>query len=278
MSRPRLAQPRKLPQRTLRRRALTLAAHAVFASAALSNASLSAQESIRHVVDQPAAWLAFTGINPISEKWRLLSEVQIRQYDGGRQPMQRFFRTGLLRVLTPGVRAGAGYMLAHTSPPEEFVPIVVRFTEHRTFEQFDMNAATGRFAWNHRYRLEQRWLERLGTTGADSAKHLGWNYTNRFRYMARVTTSPGGGPPKNGKPYLSAYDEVFVSFGRVVRYNVFDQNRAFAGVGYQWSPKLRAEFGYLNQFVLRSNGTDAERNNTIFLGFYSDAPFYRKKK
>lgn len=244
----------------------------------LAAAPGAAQESIRHIVDQKAAWLSYTGIHPISNNWRLLAETQIRQYDGGKQPMQRFVRTGLLRALAPGVRAGIGYMFAHTSPPEEFVPTVVRFTEHRTFQQFDMNATTGRFAWNHRYRLEQRWLERLGTTGADSAQHLGWNYSNRARYLARVTTSPGGGAPKNGKNYLTAYDEIFISFGRIVRYNVFDQNRAFVGIGHQWSPKLRAELGYLNQFVLRGNGTDAERNHTLVLAFSSDAPLYRKKK
>lgn len=192
--------------------------------------------------------------------------------------MQRFIRTGLLRVLVPGVRAGGGYMFAHTSPPEEFVPTVVRFTEHRTWQQFDMNANTGRYAWNHRFRLEQRWQERLGTKGADSAQHVGWNYTNRARYAARIVTSAGGGgAPKNGKPYLVLSDELFISFGRIVRYNVFDQNRLFAGVGYQWSAKLRAEAGYLNQFVLRSNGTDAERNHTLFIGFASDAPLFRKR-
>lgn len=260
------------------RQSLPALALALATSIAARPQSVEAQETIRHTEDQKAAWLAFTGINPISAKWRLLTEVQIRQYDAGRQPMQRFFRTGLLRVLTPGTRAGAGYLFAHTYPPEEFVPIVTRFSEHRMFEQFDMNATTGRFAWNHRYRLEQRWLERLGTTGADSAKHLGWNYSNRFRYMARLTTAPGGGAPKDGKPYFTAYDEIFLSFGRIVRYNVFDQNRAFAGVGYQWSPKIRAELGYMNQFVLRSNGTDAERNHTLLLAFFSDAPLFRKKK
>ena len=267
-----------MPLRFLHRLLPAVTALVLIAAATPAVPSLAAQETIRHTEDEKGAWLAFTATNPISDKWRLLTEVQIRQYDAGKQPMQRFFRTGLLRVLTPGVRAGAGYLFAHTYPPEEFVPVVTRTSEHRMFEQLDMNATTGRFAWNHRYRLEQRWLERLGTAGADSAQHLGWNYSNRFRYMGRVTTAPGGGAPKNGKPYVTAYDEIFLSFGRVVRYNVFDQNRAFAGVGYQWSPKFRAELGYLNQFVLRSNGTDAERNHILLLGFYSDAPLFKKKR
>lgn len=252
-----------------------------FAAAACVTASanlLSAQESVRHVESQPAAWLSYTGMHPISDKWRLMVEGQIRQYDGGKQPMQRFGRLGLLRVIAPGVRFGGGYLFAHTYPPEEFVPTVVRFTEHRTWQQLDMNANTGRFAWNHRYRLEQRWLERLGTSGADSAQHLGWNYTNRARYAARIVTSMGGGgAPKNHKPYLVASNEVFLNFGRKVRFNVFDQNRLFAGVGYQWSPKLRFETGYMNQVVLRGNGTEMERNHTLIMAFSSDAPLFRKK-
>lgn len=243
------------------------------------DSTANAQESVRKTADQGATWINYTGIHPISDKWRVLAEAQLRQYDLGQQPMQRFLRGGLLRVIAPGVRVGGGYLFAHTYPPEEFVPTVVRFTEHRTWQQFDMNAATGRFAWNHRYRLEQRWLERMGTSGADSAKRVGWNYSNRMRYMARATTSQGGGgAPKDGKFYLTAFDELFVSFGEKVRYNVFDQNRVFVGVGHQWSPKLRAEFGYMNQIVLRGNGVDTERNHTLMLSFISDAPLYRKKK
>ncbi|MBC8086340.1 MAG: DUF2490 domain-containing protein [Phycisphaerae bacterium] len=232
------------------------------------------QESIRTTVSQPAAWVNYTGIHPVSDKWRVLAELQFRQYDAGRQPMQRFVRTGLLRVVTPGVRMGGGYLFAHTSPPEDFVPVVVRFSEHRLWQQFDMNANTGKFSWNHRYRLEQRWTQRLGASGADSAQHLGWNYSNRMRYMARVVRAPGGGPPKNGKLYLAAYNELFMSFGRNVRFNVFDQNRAFVGLGKQWSPKFRAELGYMNQLVLRANGTDMERNHTVMLAFASDAAWF----
>ena len=236
-----------------------------------------AQESIRTVVSQPAAWVNYTGIHPVSDQWRVLAELQFRQYDGGRQPMQRFVRTGLLRVVTPGVRMGGGYLFAHTSPPEDFVPTVIRFSEHRLWQQFDMNANTGKFAWNHRYRLEQRWTQRLGTSGPDSAQHLGWNYSNRMRYMARVVRAPGGGPPKNGKLYLAAYNELFMSFGRNVRFNVFDQNRAFVGLGKQWSPKFRAELGYMNQLVLRANGTDMERNHTVMLAFASDAVWFGRR-
>jgi len=234
----------------------------------------TAQESIRTVVSQPAAWTNYTGIHPISDKWRVLAELQFRQYDAGRQPMQRFVRTGLLRVLSPGVRVGGGYLFAHTFPPEDFVPTVIRFSEHRLWQQFDMNATTGKFSWNHRYRLEQRWLQRLGTTGPDSAQPIGWNYSNRLRYMARVVRAPGGGAPKNGKLYLAASNELFMNFGQKVRFNLFDQNRAFVGVGKQWSPKLRTELGYMNHIVLRANGTDMERNHTVVLAFASDARWF----
>jgi hypothetical protein len=70
-------------------------------------------------------------------------------------------------------------------------------------------------------------------------------------------------------------DELFVSFGRNVRSNVFDQNRLFGGVGYRVRATLGVEAGYLNHLVLRGNGTDVERNHTLLIGISSDAPLRR---
>jgi hypothetical protein len=60
-----------------------------------------------------------------------------------------------------------------------------------------------------------------------------------------------------------------------VRNNVFDQNRAFAGVGYRWSPVLRAEVGYQHHYVLRASGAQAERNHTLLATVFSDLPLAR---
>jgi hypothetical protein len=118
-------------------------------------------------------------------------------------------------------------------------------------------------------------VERLGTAGDAAGRRVGWTYTSRARYLLRATVAPGGGPPQAGEAYAVAYDELFVSFGRNVRSNVFDQNRLFAGAGYRLRSTLGVEAGYLNHLVLRANGTDVERNHTLVVGIFSEAALRR---
>jgi hypothetical protein len=244
---------------------------ALFATPALSGA-----QSPRTPVTASGAWLAYTGIHPISERWRWQIEGQVRQTDGASRPSQRLYRTALLRMLNSATRVGAGYAFSQTHPPEEFVVDPQLTSEHRTYEQLDLKLPTGPFVIDNRYRLEQRWSERLGT-GAQAGTRLGWTYTNRARYNVKATIAPGGGPPKDGKPYFFVSDEVFVNFGDAVRYSVFDQNRLVGGVGYRFGRMLSSELSYLNQIVVRANGTDEERNNIIVLGFSSEAPLFSPK-
>lgn len=241
------------------------------ALASFSPLPLTAQTP-RRVDNENAAWLVYTGIHPISKSWRLQLEAQLRQTEGANQPQQRLYRTGLLRVLNPVARVGFGYAHTRTYPPEEFVSNPVPFLEHRTYQQFDLRQTTGPVVWDNRYRLEQRWTERVTTVGPGTGRRQGWAYTNRARYMLKATIAPGGGAPTAGEPYLIAFDELFVNWGGNVRGNVFDQNRLFGGIGYRLRPTLGLEAGYLNHLVIRANGTDVERHNTLLVGFFSDLP------
>lgn len=80
--------------------------------------------------------------------------------------------------------------------------------------------------------------------------------------------------------YLSLMDECFASFGSNITTNVFDQNRAFVGIGFV-IPKLgRLELGYLNQTINKDYGSvleDGENrviskrevNHTLSLALYT---------
>jgi hypothetical protein len=228
-------------------------------------------QTSRRVDDETATWIAYTGVHPLSPNWRLHLEAQLRQTEGAAQPQQRLFRTALLRVLSSTVRVGGGYGFTRAYPPEEFVTNPRPVNEHRTYQQLDLSQPAVPVHVDHRYRLEQRWIRRLPTptTGA------GWTYTNRARYLVRGFVAPGGGAPSDGEAYFVAYDEVFVNFGKNVRNNVFDQNRAFAGVGYRWSRAVSTEIGYMNQLIVRASGTEVERNHTILIAFSSSVPLRR---
>ncbi len=69
--------------------------------------------------------------------------------------------------------------------------------------------------------------------------------------------------PLEAEPRLSliAWDEVFIRANSTPAggQSGFDQNRAFAGLGWTFNPNFRAEFGYLNQYL-----DDAKHvNNTM---------------
>ena len=236
-----------------------------------ASAASAQQTPARESEDRGAVWLAYTGTHPVSPLWRVMLEGQLRRITPVSDPQAWLLRTALIRSLGEHASVGAGY-LHQASFRYGFGTELATTNEHRAFQQLELRQGAGPFALNHRYRLEQRWTERLEAAAGGGAERVGWTYTNRTRYQLRATTAPGGGSPQDGEPYLTAYDELFVSFGRNVRGNVFDQNRAFAGAGYRWSRALRLEAGYLHNYVLRSNGRQAERNHTLFVGVFSEAP------
>jgi hypothetical protein len=244
---------------------------AAIALVLLTLPGVAGAQSPRQARTESGAWFAYTGIHPISDRWRWQIEGQIRQADGASQFAQRLYRTALLRTLNSSTRVGAGYGFAQTRPSDLFSTDPQLAHEHRVYEQLDLKLPTGPVVVDSRVRMEQRWLEKVGS-GAEAGEHLGWTFSNRARYNLKATMAPGGGAPKDGKPYLFASDEVFLNFGRNIQYNIFDQNRVIGGVGFRFSKMLSAELSYLNQIVLKSNGTDEERHNIIVVGFSSEAP------
>ena len=70
----------------------------------------------------------------------------------------------------------------------------------------------------------------------------------RLREFLRFSHPLGDGSPLS----LVLWDEVFVRLNSTTpstRFG-FDQNRAFAGLGYTFSEKARVEIGYMNQLIL----------------------------
>lgn len=121
------------------------------------------------------------------------------------------------------------------------------FTEHRIYEVATLTQRTGTLDLSHRIMLEQRWLPRYNS--AASVKPDDWLFMNRARYMLRLQQSLKGKTLEDKEPYVAAYDEILVGFGKNVNENIFDQNRFGLLLGYRFSPKFRLEAGYISQIV-----------------------------
>lgn len=215
-------------------------------------------------------WYNYFGDHPVSERWGVHLEGQWRRHDVITQWQQLLLRPAINFSPNKNLMFTAGYAFVDTSPYGDF-PVSYRFPEHRIFEQVILKHELGKVGLQHRYRLEQRYLGQK-IQPSDSRIDF-WRYENRFRYMMRINIPLG----EENKLYLGVYDEIMVNFGKNVGANIFDQNRAYAALGYSLNKNIKLEIGYLLQTLQQRNGQVIEYNNTFQLSIFSTAPIFRSK-
>ncbi|RZS93404.1 DUF2490 domain-containing protein [Aquimarina brevivitae] len=183
--------------------------------------------------DQWGAWYMYFGTNAISDKLSIHTEAQFRLYNVGSNFNQLLLRTGLNYHLSEEAMVTGGYAFIATDPTYLEFPGEEDSKEHRIFQQFILKNTVGKMKFEHRYRLEQRFIS---TQTEDFTAH-------RARYRLLLTY------PITDHWFVSVYDEVFIN----LQEPIFDQNRLFGAVGYAFTKDLNIQLGYLkNHFSGRN--------------------------
>lgn len=228
----------------------------------LSSAALAQDGRIKD--HNQNGWYMYFGDHKLTPKWGLHTEVQWRRHNIIADPQQLLIRTGINYDLTPAAMFTLGYGYIETHPYGDF-PAAGTFPEHRIYQQLQLRGSVSRVGLMHRYRLEQRWVKPFGTTESI--------YLNRARYMLKATLPLQGTTIDAKEPFLAVYNEIFVGFGDKVQRNIFDQNRAYAAVGYKISDAATLELGYLNQIVQKASGLVFEHNHTLQVSLFYNLDF-----
>jgi hypothetical protein len=213
-------------------------------------------------------WFMYFGDHPISKKWGIHLEGQIRRADTGLTWQQLLLRTGVNYELNPYVMFTAGYAYVRSWPYGDY-PVNAAFPEHRFYEQASIKHKLKPVALQHRLRLEQRLV---GTVPAPDAEVEGWQTRNRFRYMLRGDIQLPMRVNGERRFGVGLYDEVFFQFGANRGPRSFDQNRAYGALTYKLTPSNRLEVGYLHQYIPQRNGIIVEQNHTLQLAWFSSVP------
>jgi len=164
------------------------------------------------------------------------NEVQYRNYNAIGDLEQLLLRTGIGYNLTENnnnVLLGYGYILSKNYIIDTDEKSTVE--EHRIFQQFTTKQNIGKVGISHRYRLEERFVED--------------DFKMRFRYFLGIKIPLQNKENGINSFYLSAYNEIFLN----TKATVFDRNRVYGGLGYQFSKDLRFELGYMNQIFNTSS-------------------------
>lgn len=184
------------------------------------------------------SWLMYFGTNKLSEKYSLHTEAQLRLFEPLGNFNQLLLRVGLNYHINKQslVTFGYGYIPTATFDQEQFQASSI---EHRLWEQLILTNILGRFFFEHRYRVEQRWI----SAAIDDL------YLNRLRYRLLVNIPINHATLTDNTFFLSFYDEIFLN----VTETPFDQNRLYAALGYKLSNALNVQTGYLRHRLGNNN-------------------------
>lgn len=178
-------------------------------------------------------WLIYIGNKQINSKWNWHNEVQYRNYNAIGDLEQLLIRTGIGYNLSENNNnVLLGYAFIHSQSYFSTSLDKTKVDEHRIYQQFTTKQSFGRVGIQHRYRVEQRFIEDT--------------FNMRFRYFLAMTISINQKELVDNTLYISLYNELFL---RTTEQSVFDRNRLYGGIGYKINKNIRFELGYMNQFL-----------------------------
>jgi len=202
---------------------------------------------------QQTGWLFLLNNTKISEKWGVYADVQLRSADNWKNVRNVLIRPGLTYYASGKNEFTLGYLLnqtfTHLGGASDNV-----LTEHRIWEQYVYKHKISTVIASHRFRVEQRFIER---SGKDEL------FSQRFRYFARFMIPVGKELKAFEKGmFIALQNELFFNLQHKDQLNnsFFDQNRAYGALGYRFSKSLDVEAGYMNQAV---KGLNNHTNNSI---------------
>lgn len=199
-------------------------------------------------------WVMLFGNEKLNDKFNVHYEVQYRDYAFLGDLNQWLLRTGIgynLSENNNNLLLGYAYVHSHNYDSQQNIK---QLDEHRIFQQFITKQKFGRIALNHRYRIEERFLEPKMQV--------------RFRYQLGVNIPFNNKSLVKNTWYANIYDEIFIN----AKKDAFDRNRLYGGIGYVVNDKIRVEAGFMNQ------STSSVSRNQAQIGFYLNDIFGLKHK
>lgn len=191
---------------------------------------------------EQSGWVSWLSSFKVYDKLGAHFDLQVRTADRWDYVRQVIIRPGVTYSFNPRQNVTLGYANINT-----FTRLVGvsdnQLTENRIWEQFIQTHKIKKVFAMHRFRLEQRFIERRG------AENL---FSQRFRYFARFVVPFKKYDQVFAKgPYIAGQNELFLHLQNKNDLNksTFDQNRAYVAAGIRLSPKIDVEIGYLNQYI-----------------------------
>jgi len=230
----------------------------------------------RDKVDQSIEWTSINSTIKLHKKVSVYVEGNFR-FAQDLDPLQHQLRTSVDVAIGKKFSAGLGYVYTwnyqYGKQPAKFVN-----DEHRFFGQVGFKNSWKRFYFNQRLRLEDRFIQDHSLNSENVL--VGDDYSDkryRLRYRTLVNIPINGAKIEKGIWFASVWDEIFFSRGKKVTYHDTDQNRVYAGLGYQFTKPFSIQAGFIYQMNIKKNGAQQENNYGGLLQITYNLDFTKSK-
>ena len=207
-------------------------------------------------------WFLLLNKVDFSEKWSFLNETHLRRHRWLEQKEQFLIRPAIDYAFNTSVTATVGYTYIRTYAYGEY-PLPMSVPENNIWEQITLShKITEQVNISHRYRIEHRWIGNIEQRGTAPPEIDGTRFTQRFRY--RLTANfPIVKTEEGTRLYGHIFDEIWFNLRDELHVMNFDRNWLYLGVGYHFSPDLRLEVAFLDQWINQSANNRYEHNPTL---------------
>lgn len=219
------------------------------------NAKAQTQKQVTH---QSLVWLASVNTVRFNQHWGAIADLQFRTYDFLSHSYAYFARGFANYWFNNNVAASAGYAHIWTAPTKAGPKLFSN--ENRITEQVQFTTGKEKFSVAHRWRLEQRWQQKI----VSNQKTNDYRFTNRLGYAIKFTYAPF---ENKSLPALVNSEEVLLQFGKEVVYNTFDQARFSFGIKENLTPHLNVDLNYMYSYQQQYSGNQYLSANILRLYF-----------
>ena len=189
-----------------------------------------------------SSWNSFIPKLTLSEHWYLKSEFHFRRTNFVSDWEQLLLRPSIHYKTNDTYDYSLGYSYFRNYAFADFT-IPVDANEHNIWQQIALSHTSKKMKFNHRFRLEERFIDKIIQSPGGLYEIRGSTYNNRFRY--RLTLNRPVIKVREAKFIsLKIFDELWINLDQGIQPKSLNQNWFYAGLDFPLDRHLTFGMGY----------------------------------
>ena len=221
----------------------------------------------RSTVEEYQIWTGYFNKARFTKRWGSWLDFHVRSNEKfTRGISQLLIRSAITYHLNEQTRISAGFAYSSFFQGRNVLH------EHRPWMQLQWNQHHHKIQLMQWIRLEQRNRQKALN---DSVVSGSFAQTYRFRFNMMIQYPLVKKTGEAGALFISMNNELMINAGRQVGMNIFDQNRFFAGLGYQLHKNHLIQAGYMNLFMQQPDGVSFRNLHVLRFYYFHSLDFQK---